>query len=157
MNDLERLTAIEAIRDLKARRDKAVDLKEWDELAAMHADDHVSDSAAATPLVGGRALVESLAVTLRGVTTVHHSHSPIIEFDSPTEATGVWAMEDKLFWHQGEEKHWLRGSGFYYERYSLRDGRWLFTYRRLERLHVETSPGARNARLAFDTSEDVSG
>jgi hypothetical protein len=51
-------------------------------------------------------------------------------------------MEDNLYWKQGDEEHWLRGFGFYHEVYEKQDGKWVFTWRRLERLKVLTSPGA---------------
>ena len=37
----------------------------------------------------------------------------MIEFQDRTHATGVWAMEDNLFWTRNGEKQWLRGFGFY--------------------------------------------
>ena len=42
MNDLERLVAIQAIHDLKGRRDHAVDRKDWDTYARLHTDDYVA-------------------------------------------------------------------------------------------------------------------
>jgi hypothetical protein len=30
------------------------------------------------------------------IETVHHGHMPDIEITSPTTATGIWAMEDRL-------------------------------------------------------------
>lgn len=151
MSDLERLIELEAIRDLKARRDQAVDQKDWDTYAALHSDDYVAMSITAEPIVGGRAAADQLAVQMAGVTTVHHCHTPVIEFQDRNNATGVWAMEDNLFWYRNGEKQWLRGFGFYHETYRKEaDGRWRFVYRRLERTHAETSPGA--AAIAADFS-----
>ncbi|MDE2301104.1 MAG: nuclear transport factor 2 family protein [Sphingomonadales bacterium] len=151
MTGLERLIEIQAICDLKARRDHAVDQKDWDLYAALHSDDYVAMSIGPDPIKGGRAAADRLAVQLAGVTTVHHCHTPVITFQDRDHATGVWAMEDNLFWKRGGEKQWLRGFGFYHERYVREgDGQWRFTYRRLERTHAETSPGA--AALACDTS-----
>ncbi|MET0269993.1 MAG: nuclear transport factor 2 family protein [Sphingomonas sp.] len=151
MSDLDRLIAIQAIHDLKARRDHAVDGKDWDTYAALHTDDYVAVSIADRPIVGGRAAADALAVHLANVVTVHHSHTPVIAFADPDHATGVWAMEDNLFWRRGGERQWLRGFGFYHEAYVRgADGQWRFSYRRLERTHAETSPGA--AALAVDRS-----
>lgn len=45
--------------------------------------------------------------------------------------------------YQAPRRAWLRGFGFYYETYVREaDGEWRFTYRKLERTHAETSPGA---------------
>lgn len=151
MTDLERLIEIQAIHDLKGRRDHAVDRKDWDTYADLHSDEYVAISISTAPIVGGRAAADALKVQLAGVTTVHHCHTPVIEFADRDHATGVWAMEDNLFWHRDGEKQWLRGFGFYHERYVRgADGRWRFSYRRLERTHAETSPGA--TAIAVDVS-----
>ena len=99
---------------------------------------------------GGHAAISK---QLANVTSVHHCHTPVIEFQDDGHATGVWAMEDNLFWLRHGEKQWLRGFGYYQERYVKgADGQWRFSYRRLVRTHAETSPGA--AMLAFDDSRE---
>jgi hypothetical protein len=143
MTDLERLIAIEEIRNLKARRIRAMDEKRWADYEAMHAPDHVSETYGGDPAIGARANTERLAKLLADVTSVHHAHTPEITFTSDDTATGVWAMEDHLFWRQGDAHHWLHGFGHYHERYRKTPQGWRFTYRRLTRLHVMTSPGAK--------------
>jgi ketosteroid isomerase-like protein len=151
LSDIERLIALQDICRLKARRDHAVDRKDWDTYAALHTDDYVAASLGDKPLVGGRAAAAYIAEHNVNVTTAHHSHSPDIEFQDRDHATGVWAMEDNLFWHRDGEKQWIRGFGFYHECYVRgADGQWRFSYRRLERTHSETSPGA--AMYAADHS-----
>lgn len=151
MTDLERLVQLQAIYDLKSRRDHAVDRKDWVTYAQLHTDDYVAMSIGDTPIIGGRAAADALAVHMANVTTVHHCHTPVIEFESRDKAKGVWAMEDNLFWSRKGEKQWLRGFGFYHETYIRgADGKWRFSYRRLERTHANTSPDA--TVLAVDTS-----
>lgn len=151
MSDIERLVELEAICRTKARRDHAVDQKDWETYAALHSEDYVAMSISTEPIVGGKAAAALLAVQMAGVTTVHHCHTPVITFQDRNNATGVWAMEDNLFWRRNGEKQWLRGYGFYHETYRKEvDGQWRFTYRRLERTHAETSPGA--AVMAADFS-----
>lgn len=150
MTDIERLIALEAIRELKARRDHAVDRKDWATYAALHSEDFVGTAIPNQQGAGGKAAAAALEVHMAGVTTVHHSHSPVIEFQDADHATGVWAMEDNLFWHRGGEKQWLRGFGFYHETYVREaDGQWRFTHRRLERTHAETSAGAAAIAVNF--------
>lgn len=140
---VERLLELEAIRELKARRDHAVDKRDWDTYAALHSDDYVAMSIGAEKIVGGRAAADAIAKQLHNVTTIHHSHTPVIEFQDRDHATGTWAMEDNLFWKRNGEPQWLRGYGFYHEKYVRgSDGQWRFTFRRLERTHAVTSPGA---------------
>src|SRR3984957_16860091 len=143
LGDIERLVELQAIYDLKGRRDHAVDQKDWNTYAKLHTDDYVAMSISAKPIVGGQAAADALAVQLANVTTVHHCHTPVIEFQDHHNATGVWAMEDNLFWTRNGEKQWLRGFGFYHESYVKgTDGQWRFSFRKLERTHAETSPGA---------------
>ncbi|MDT5012310.1 MAG: hypothetical protein QOH57_3927 [Mycobacterium sp.] len=129
--------------NLKGRRDHAVDRKDWQTYAELHTDDYVAMSISNKPVVGGKAAAEALSVLLANVTTVHHCHTPVIDFQDRDNATGVWAMEDNLFWSRSGEKQWVRGFGFYHETYVRGgDGQWRFSYRKLERTHAETSPGA---------------
>jgi hypothetical protein len=75
----------------------------------------------------------------------------VIEFQDRNNATGMWAMEDNLFWSRNGEKQRLHGFGFYHETYrNDADGKWRFRYRKLERTYAETSPGA--ASIAADFS-----
>jgi hypothetical protein len=151
LTDLERLIALQDICRLKGRRDHAVDRKDWDTYAALHTDDYVAASLGDRAVVGGKAAAAYIASHNVNVTTAHHSHSPVIDFEDRDHAIGVWAMEDNLFWVRNGEKQWIRGFGFYHERYVREaDGKWRFSYRRLERTHAETSPGA--AMYAMDSS-----
>jgi SnoaL-like domain len=151
MTGIERVVACHEIYDLKGRRDHAVDRKDWDTYAALHTDDYYATAIGPEPIVGGRAAADAIARQLENVSTVHHCHTPVIDFQDRDHATGVWAMEDNLFWHRDGRKEWLRGYGFYHETYVRgADGQWRFSARRLERIHVETSPGAAN--LAHDVS-----
>jgi len=139
MDGLAKLMELQALYELKARRDYALDTKDWDLYARLHADDYVAEHIDAAPVTGGQVVAALLRKRLDGVTTVHHSHTPLIVFDGPDNAHGTWAMEDSLHWKEDGVTHWMRGSGYYHERYVKRDGQWLFQSRNLERLHVETS------------------
>jgi ketosteroid isomerase-like protein len=151
MTEVEMLVELQAIYRLKAIRDHAVDLKDWATYAELHTDDYVAMSISSEPIIGGDAAAKALSVQLANVTTVHHSHTPVVDFQDRDNATGVWAMEDNLFWLRNGDKQWMRGFGFYHETYVRGDdGRWRFSYRKLQRTHAETSPGA--AIMAADHS-----
>lgn len=142
--------AIEEIKAVFARRLYVMDTKQWDAYGPCHTEDVVSESWAAggdeAQVRGRAALTAKIRDTLDGrvpVTSVHHGHTPLIGFTGPDPTTGeptaagVWAMEDRLWWTvDGRERH-LHGWGFYHERYRRVDGRWLISYRRLERIRVE--------------------
>ena len=149
MSDLERLVAIEDIKFLKARRDYAVDAKDWATYEALHAPDHYSHNEGMPRMDGAANMVRQVSAVMADIVSIHHSHTPQITFQSQTKASGVWGMEDNLFWKQGDEEHWLRGFGFYHETYEKRDGQWVFTSRSLKRVHVVTSPGAQRPGLSM--------
>lgn len=143
MGDLEKLMALEEIRTLKARRVRCMDEKDWAGYAACHAPDAISytfqaEGRAEQPIVGAQAIADLLARVLNDRTTVHHIHAPEIELTSDDTATGIWPMEDMLFWEEGGESHWLHGYGHYRETYAKLDGRWLIKTRALTRIRVDT-------------------
>jgi hypothetical protein len=142
MSDLERLIAIEEIKSLKARRIRALDTKDWATYEALHAEDYEADNEGERPWKGTKANTARLAEIQKDKVSAHHVHSPEITVLSPTTATGVWAMEDRIWWKDGGVDHWYHGWGFYYETYEKREGRWVFTSRRLRRQKVISSPGA---------------
>ncbi len=94
LSDLERLIELQAIFDLKARRDHAVDQKDWDLYAKLHTDDYVAMSISDKPIIGGRAAADALATHLANVTTVHHCHTPASNFRTATmpPAYGRWRI-----------------------------------------------------------------
>ena len=63
-----------------------------------------------------------------------------IEITSDETAKGVWAMEDLLWWKNGDREEHLHGWGHYHETYVRADGRWLIQSRLLARLRVESTP-----------------
>lgn len=142
ISEVRRLADLDAIRQLKARRIRAIDTKDWATYEAVHAPDHYSHNDGEPRWDGAKANTDRLALLFEGVQTIHHVHTAEIELTSPTTATGIWAMEDYLYWKQGGEDHWLHGFGFYYETYEKREGQWLFTSRKLRRTRVMTSAGA---------------
>lgn len=141
MEPIERLVALEEIKLLKARRDRAIDTKDWVTYEALHAADHLSHTDG-FPTWTLAETIENVSSLLAHIDSAHHSYTPEITFTSPQRAEGIWAMEDMLFWNQGEDEHWLHGYGYYYETYEKRDDRWVFTSRKVKRNHLRTSPGA---------------
>jgi hypothetical protein len=124
VSDLERLVAIEEIKQLKARYFRCMDQKDWDAFQEVFAPDVVFDLREAIfarhPQTGeilksgdihirpeqvlehewlqrGAANVRKWEETvLDGVITVHQGHMPEIELTSPTTAHGYWHLEHLL-------------------------------------------------------------
>jgi hypothetical protein len=144
-SDLEQLLAREEIKLLKARRDRAVDTKDWELYRALHADDHVSHNQGFERWESADVMIENVKSLLgRDRTTVHHSHTPEITFESSIKAKGIWAMEDLIFDTDSGELL-IHGFGFYHETYENRDGTWLFTSRQLKRTLVRECPETKQA------------
>ena len=139
---IERLMAIDAIVLLKARRDRAADTKDWDLYLSLHAPDHVSQNGDYGEWNTAAEMMVNVIKSMENLTTMHHSHTPEIEFDTPDHARGIWAMEGLSFWQQQGETHWFQAFGHYFESYERRNGRWLFTRRALKYFHTRRSPGA---------------
>ena len=87
-------------------------------------------------------MIENVRKSMEKLTTLHHSHTPEIEFESPTKARGIWAMTGLSLWKQAEEDHWFKAFGHYFETYEKRDNRWVFTSRRVDYSHTLRSAGA---------------
>lgn len=133
--------AIEALRQLKAAYFRCVDTQAWDEIAGLFQADAVFDFRSEAPeaLMQDRsAFVQMLRTALAGAVTVHHGHTAEFSFTSATEASAVWAMEDRIWWQDGSRLH---GYGHYHDRYRRgADGRWRISETRLTRLRRDYVP-----------------
>jgi ketosteroid isomerase-like protein len=127
---------IEAIKALKARYFRLMDTKDWEGLAGVFTEDVVIDvSEEGSEIVHGvAAYMPFLRDAIGEVRTVHHGHMPEITLTSPTTATGIWAMEDKLWWPEGGPIKHLHGYGHYHETYEKADGVWRIKTLKLTRL-----------------------
>jgi hypothetical protein len=127
---------IEAIKQLKARYFRLMDTKDWDGLAAVFTPDVEIDmrgeGGGVTTSVAE--YLPYLRANIETVTTVHHGHMPEIELSSATTATGIWAMEDELWWPEGSPLRHLHGYGHYHETYVKTDGTWHIATMTLTRL-----------------------
>jgi hypothetical protein len=142
LTGIERLMALEEIKRLKARRDRAADTKDWALYESLHAPDHVSENGDYGRWTSAAEMIANTRKSMENPITLHHSHTPEIEFESRVLARCVWAMEGMSFWKQGDQEHWFQAFGHYFETCEKREGRWLFTSRSLKYYHTRRSPGA---------------
>ena len=156
MGDLERLVAIEDIKQLKARYFRAVDQKDRALLRSVFTEDAVVDyRGAATdpstgvnaipvssekPIHGVDAIAETVMLAVKNVVSVHHGVMPEIEITGKTTANGIWPMVDRLRFDSGGAVAELVGYGYYYETYEKIDGMWKIKTLRLPRLRVDNTP-----------------
>ena len=134
---------IEAIKQLKARYFRFMDTKQWSEMRQVFTDDvRVDTTQDGTEVVeGADAFVGPLSEILADVITVHHGHMPEIELTSDTTATGIWAMEDHLWWPEDSPLRHLHGYGHYHETYRKGADGWRIASLTLTRLHREITAG----------------
>jgi hypothetical protein len=139
LTELYRMVAIEEIRRLRARYFRFVDTKDWPGFAGLFADDSemsFPDDVAGLVLRGPRNIADAVGSSLADVSTVHHGHMGEIDIPAADRATGIWAMEDQLWFgpQSSMPNMRLHGYGHYYDDYVSADGQWLFARVVLRRL-----------------------
>jgi SnoaL-like domain len=106
----------ESIRECLCRYTRGVDRMDADMVRSPCWPDvlhqHLTSSEIRRNLLRGLFRIKKTHDTY-GVTSMHHVHSPIITFESPTRARGIWSMEDQLWWTVDGVEHWSHGWGFY--------------------------------------------
>lgn len=145
MDTLERLLAIEEIKQLKSQYFHCLDHKDWArwkaEIFAPDAKMIVAETG--LDLVGIDTIIEAVSAVLKDVKTIHHGHMPLIEILSETEAKGQWAMEDVLWFPPGRRKEFegrVHGYGHYHEHYKKGASGWRIASLKLTRLHMGVMP-----------------
>lgn len=141
MDDIEKLLAIEELKNLKARYFRCVDTKDWPGFQAVFAPDGRLDFADDVPgrVLIGSEIADGVSHLLDGCDSIHHGHCPEIEITSDTTATGIWAMEDRLRWGDEASNQTAHGYGHYFETYEKAGGRWYIKETKLRRLRVDVT------------------
>ena len=152
MDPIDKLLAIEEIKQLKAQYFWTVDGKDWEGVAQLFTDDAVFDmtaemalyAARGTPtpqqtvVVGGPAIAAFIEAAVRDPITVHHGSMPVIDIVDSDHATGRWLLFDFLAFGDRE----VRAYGWYEEEYRRVDGRWRISRLDLRRYRMDFSePG----------------
>jgi SnoaL-like domain len=153
MNEIERLTAIEQIKQVKARYFRGVDSGDGDLVRALLAEDCELDCrGCCTDPTTGRDFLPAMNVVLRGraswvsdgmsrfgIVSVHQGHNVEIEFTSDTTANVTWSMTDRLHFPAGHEFERMTGYGYYHETYVKVGDDWQIKTMRFSRIRVEAS------------------
>ncbi|SFF96610.1 SnoaL-like domain-containing protein [Novosphingobium sp. CF614] len=126
---IERVEALDQIRQLASRYALAVDTRNLDDLAALF----VEDVRVGRDEYGREAIKKWYGRSLeRFGTSIHFVGNQVIDFVSAEEATGVVTCHDELEmngeWHLGKIQYW--------DNYVRRDGTWYFKRRRLQRWYL---------------------
>lgn len=153
MNEIQRVSAIEEIRQLKARYFRGVDTCDGDLVKGILAEDCVlnymgccTDPAtrkdfipAMNAILRGRDSWISDGMSRFGIVSVHQGHNFEIEFTSDSSAWGIWSMTDRLFFPPGGEFSLMTGYGHYHETYEKIGDAWKIETTHITRIRVEVS------------------
>jgi hypothetical protein len=140
------LVEIEAICRLKYRYIRAVDLKQWDELADTLTPDAEAAYSGGRLCFGNRdEIIAFMRQSLDDPDTItsHRVHHPEIELTGPASATATWALDDVVISQSG--KVTIRGSAYYRDELVKLDDGWRIRrtgYRRVyEEMESRDRPG----------------
>lgn len=153
MNDAERLSAIEEIRQAKSRYFRGVDTGDGALVRSILAADCELDYVGCcTDPATGRDFFPAMNVVLHGrdawvadafakagIVSVHQGHNAEITFTGDDSATVIWSMTDRLFLPEGGPYRQMTGYGYYHETYVRRDDEWQIRTLRIVRLRVEAA------------------
>ncbi len=117
------LEDVEAIKKLKARYWRCVDLKLWDEMADVFTEDAVADYGPDRKLKGRQAIVGFLKSSL-GADSAFSNHigqRPEIEITGEATARGTWWLCDYIVMPPSIRR---RGYAYYQDEYAKEKGRW---------------------------------
>lgn len=113
--DLGLVTDLEAIKQLKYRYLRTLDLKRWDEFAGVFVPEATGDYGEGLVFGSRDALVGFMRDSLGpAMITLHQCHHPEISVDGD-RATGTWYLEDRVI--MPEHRLVLEGAAFYDDRY----------------------------------------
>lgn len=139
---VSRLNEIEAIKQLKFTYLRALDLNRWDLLAECLTEDVSCWYDSGNYKREGRSEVLEF---LRGTSlarpensSLHLASHPVITLQSPTRASGTWALSDTVI--DRTKQTLLRGAAYYEDEYAKVGGHWKIRSTGYDRLYELRDP-----------------
>jgi uncharacterized protein (TIGR02246 family) len=148
------LVELEAIKRLKYRYVRLIDLKEWDELATLFTPDATATYSDGKYSFEGRDAIMTFlveAMASNNMLTSHKVHQPEIEVSGDT-ATATWALEDVVI-HLDYNMR-ISGAAFYTDTYVKVGGEWLINHTGYERIYEEMEPRREETKLTARKFKD---
>ncbi len=135
MADLEE---IEAIKRLKYKYLRCLDLKLWKEMEDCFTENATSAYGDGKYSYSGRDQILGFLRQALGhnMISMHQVHHPEIDLTSPTTATGVWALQDLVI--ETNANITIRGAAFYYDEYVKVGSQWKIKHTGYQRIFEET-------------------
>jgi hypothetical protein len=148
MEAIDRLLAFEDLRNLKARYLQYLDSKQWDKYANLFVEDGVISDVRFNIRIEGRSQIRAVVphVFNNSTITVHQVHQADIRLQSPSAATGIWALEEYTTFGKPSESGIFpvpvgtrHGYGHYVDEFVKVDGEWLFKSLAAEWIRLDLS------------------
>jgi hypothetical protein len=149
----EDLVEIEAIKQVKYRYFRFLDLKMWDDIEELFVPEATCAYSAGAYSFEGRAAIVAFFRKSMGRETFlssHKAHHPEITLTGADTATGIWSLEDWVIDTQWELD--IRGAAFYEDDYVKRDGEWKILRTAYRRVMEELSPRGSRVGLQLTAS-----
>lgn len=125
----QQLLDLEAIKQLKFRYLRHLDLKEWNELRDCFSEDARAAYADGKYALSGREAIVDFLRDVLGSTrrlSLHRCHHPEIAFLGPDAAEGRWALDDLVI--DCASGTVLQGAAYYEDEYRRLAGEWKITF-----------------------------
>jgi hypothetical protein len=151
----EDLVEIEAIKRLKYRYVRLLDLKEFDEMEELFVADATASYSDGTRSFAGRDAILGFlrdALGPRTMVTSHKVHQPEIDLTGPDTASATWGLEDVVIITDRALE--IRGAAFYRDRYTKVGGAWRISHTGYERLYEEMGKRPADLKLTANRWAD---
>jgi pterin-4a-carbinolamine dehydratase len=150
------LLDIEAIKQLKHAYFRLLDLKEFEALGTLFADDATTSYESGKFSHSGRdEAISFLSKSLGDPSIVHEhlGHHPEITLTSDTTAVGTWYLHDRVMVPSVDFE--LGGTAIYTDEYVKADGVWLIRHTGYVRVYEEKRMHSTGALVAFRSRFDA--
>lgn len=140
--DIQQLKDLEAIKRVKYVYFRCIDTANIAELREILDENITASLQGGTyniKLEGRDNYLEMIANSFHAKFVGHHNgHHPEIDFQSPTEATGLWYLADTAL--NLRDKISTVGTSFYRDKYVKKNGRWVIVHTGYERIFEIVEP-----------------
>ena len=140
---LQQMLDYKEILELKARFGRLADVKDWEGFLGVFSPDATFDLGTGQLMHGAATYVDAVRQMLEGANSLHRFLMPEITFEGPTEASGIWMINDYNEWPSDPgtgERCGYKGYGREYETYRKFDGAWKITSWRLRYDRIDPLP-----------------
>lgn len=149
MEAINRLLAIEEIRNLKHKYFRAIDMADYELLSTIFTDDITVDYRGGTyrwQASGRDEIITSMKYSFHDQTcAMHTGHHPEIEIIDSNNAEGLWYLHD--IFYNFNENIITQGTALYKDKYVYQDSKWLIQFSEYDRISESIVPIAKDQKF----------